>query len=188
MRKEILIGYILWTLFTIFGILKKNFEFLIYSATIIALLLLIHKADKHIKFSNLALNCFNVWLLMHIIGGFGSIGGIRMYDYMLIDLIGEPYNIFKYDQLVHYFCYVAMGLLMHDVVSKYVKKGTHAFALSLLAVLGACGIGATNEFIEFLAVAFLDSNGVGGYFNTALDIVFNTFGAITSAIIWHFRK
>lgn len=184
MKKEILVGYGLWIIFTFFGIFNRNFEFLIYSASIIVLLGIIHATDKYIGYSKLSLYFFDFWMLLHILGGYTFIAGIRTYDYIILNIVGDPFNILRFDQFVHLFCYIGMGLLMHDVVIKYAPKA-HKFAISLIAILAACGIGALNEFIEFFAVILLDTQGVGGYYNTALDIVFNTIGTtISSGIFW----
>jgi uncharacterized membrane protein YjdF len=189
MKKEILIGYMLLLIFTFFGIFNWNLEFLIYSVAILVLLLLITFADKYINFSSLALYFFDAWMVLHIIGGYTSIAGIRTYDYVIFNIVGDPFNILKFDQFIHLFCYIGMGLLMHDVVIRYAPKA-HKFAVSLIAILAACGIGALNEFIEFFAVVILDTQGVGGYYNTALDIVFNTIGASISSLIfwWNIKR
>ena len=55
-----------------------------------------------------------------------------------------------------------------------------------LIVLGGMGIGALNEIIEFAAVVIFGQTGVGGYWNTALDLVFNLLGAIAATIFIHF--
>ncbi|BBI65284.1 hypothetical protein HSBAA_65900 [Vreelandella sulfidaeris] len=43
--------------------------------------------------------------------------------------------------------------------------------------MAAQGVGAVNEMIEFIVVLLVPDNGVGGYYNTLLDIVFNFIGA-----------
>ena len=48
------------------------------------------------------------------------------------------------------------------------------------------GFGALNEVVEFAAVAFFGQTGVGGYWNTALDLVFNMLGAIVATIFIHY--
>jgi len=40
-----------------------------------------------------------------------------------------------------------------------------------------------NEIIEFAAVLMFPQTNVGGYVNTALDLVFNAGGAITAMVI-----
>ncbi len=45
------------------------------------------------------------------------------------------------------------------------------------------GLGVLNELIEFSAVLVFPDTNVGGYFNTALDLVFNTLGALAAAVL-----
>ena len=45
-----------------------------------------------------------------------------------------------------------------------------------------CGLGALNEIIEFIVTVFVPENNVGGYVNTALDLVFNLIGAVIAAV------
>ena len=40
------------------------------------------------------------------------------------------------------------------------------------------GMGALNEVVEFMAVLNAPETGVGGYFNTALDLTFNMLGVL----------
>ncbi len=47
------------------------------------------------------------------------------------------------------------------------------------------GLGAVNEIIEFIAVVVFPNTNVGGYVNTALDLVFNAAGAITAMVLVH---
>jgi uncharacterized membrane protein YjdF len=50
-------------------------------------------------------------------------------------------------------------------------------------VLGAMGLGALNEMIEFSAVLMVPDTNVGGYYNTALDLVFNALGAVIAMVL-----
>ena len=55
----------------------------------------------------------------------------------------------------------------------------------LIAILGAIGLGAVNEIIEFISVLLFPGNGVGGYVNNAIDLVFNTLGAVIAiGCVW----
>jgi putative membrane protein len=48
------------------------------------------------------------------------------------------------------------------------------------------GLGALNEMIEFSAVLMVPGTNVGGYYNTALDLVSNSIGAVIAiiAVAW----
>ncbi len=49
--------------------------------------------------------------------------------------------------------------------------------------LGAMGLGAVNEMVEFTAVLIVPDTNVGGYSNTALDLVFNAIGAVSAMLL-----
>ena len=72
--------------------------------------------------------------------------------------------------------------LLNPHLDKKIKH--NKILLSLIIILIASGIGAFNEIIEFFAVVFFNAaKGVGGYFNNALDLVFNLIGAIIASFI-----
>jgi putative membrane protein len=50
------------------------------------------------------------------------------------------------------------------------------------------GLSVVNELIEFAAVVVSPSTGVGGYVNTLLDLLFNTLGAVSGAVIHRLIK
>ena len=60
------------------------------------------------------------------------------------------------------------------------------FYVALLAI--GMGIGAGNEIAEFSAVLFIERTGVGGYYNTAWDLVFNSLGALLGVIVIAFQN
>lgn len=178
---------ILTTLFLLRYLLIGNYEFVIYASVLYIATFVIYKLAKKVTFSQWALWGYAIWAILHLFGGGLSVGGTRLYDLMLINIVGEPYNIFKYDQFVHFFCYVAIGLLLAEACKQLkILKGKFGYFVVMLAALG---IGALNEIIEFGAVVFLDAaEGVGGYYNTALDLVFNSIGAIVGVLLVRYTK
>ena len=57
-------------------------------------------------------------------------------------------------------------------------------ALFVFSVLAGLGIGALNEMIEFSMVVLANAGAaVGGYYNNALDLIFNFIGNIIGAWI-----
>ena len=53
----------------------------------------------------------------------------------------------------------------------------------MIAALASLGLSAINEIIEFSTVAFFNADGVGGYHNNALDLVFNLMGILLAIAI-----
>ena len=119
---------------------------------------------------------FNLWLVLHILGGLWPVNGSVLYSLVLIDIVGEPYSILKYDQIVHTYCYFIIALLLWQVVST-VKLDAPQWLLAALTVLAASGVGGMNEIVEFSATVLVPDTNVGGYENTAIDLVANFLGA-----------
>lgn len=183
-----IVNFFLAGLLTLLTIILQNYEFLLYAITVIILVAIIYRTDQYFKFNQLGLWLFNVWLVLHILGGLAYYQGVRFYDLVLLNLIGDPYYILKYDQFVHFFCYVVMSILMWNVVQKIAKKNANGIVVCVLTILAASSIGAANEIIEFLAVVAVGTEGVGGYTNTAIDLVANLLGAIAGTLYMYAKQ
>ena len=188
MKPPYIVSFFLAGLLTLLTIIFQNYEFLLYAITVIILVAAIYLTDRYFKFNQLGLWLFNVWLILHILGGLASYQGVRFYDLVLLDLIGDPYYILKYDQFVHFFCYVVMAILMWSVVQKIARKKANRVVVCVVTILAASSISAVNEIIEFLAVVALGADGVGGYTNTAIDLVANLLGAIAGTLYMYAKQ
>lgn len=179
MAKQFICGYTLTGALLLWSLISSNFEFLFYGITTLILVALLHTGNRHFNFGGKVLWGFNLWIILHILGGLLPIGNSVLYSFVIIELVPEPYSILKYDQLVHTYCYFIAALLMWKVVSTLCTE--HAqnsiISMSIITVLAATGIGGLNEIIEFLATVFIPDTNVGGYENTAIDIVSNFIGA-----------
>ena len=189
MRKQFICGYFFTCVLLLWSLISQNFEFLFYGITTLILVVLLYKGDQHFKFGAKVLWGFNIWIILHILGGLLPVGDSVLYSFVLIDLISEPYSILKYDQVVHFYCYFIAALLMWKVMSSINNadqsaQQTSFLSMAMITVLAATGIGGINEIIEFLATVFIPDTNVGGYENTAIDIVSNFLGACTAALFF----
>ncbi len=173
------INIALLALFSFIFISKKNLEFLIYVGVIIFFLLIIWMTRNKINYPPVVLWGLTVWSLLHMTGGGIYLGGKKVYELILFPLVGEPYNILKYDQFVHLFGFGIATLVMFYLIKPYlIKENIGKVALSVVMIMAGLGVGAFNEIIEFIITVIMPNSGVGGYENTALDLVSNLFGAI----------
>ncbi len=177
MKNEFISGYTLTGALLLWSLFSQNFEFLFYGLTTLILVVLLNTGDKHFQFGSKVLWGFNIWIILHILGGLLPVGDSVLYSFVIIDIIGEPYSILKYDQLVHAYCYFIAAHLLWGVVSKIAQEGASFISMAIVSVLAASGIGGLNEIIEFLATVFIPETNVGGYENTAIDIISNFLGA-----------
>ncbi len=173
---------------TLLTLILQNYEFLLYAVTVIILIIILYQTDQYFKFNKLGLWLFNIWLVLHILGGLASYDGVRFYDLILLDLVGEPYYILKYDQFVHFYCYIVIAMLMWSVIHSIVKQNISNTVACIITILAASSLGALNEIIEFLAFIMLGTEGVGGYVNTAIDLVANLLGAIVGTLYMNSKK
>jgi putative membrane protein len=174
--------------FLSYFIFNKNYEFSGYGLVVGVLFFVVIWADKYYKFPLTALWLFAIWVVLHMLGGSVYLNGTRLYDLVLFNIydathISPEFIILKYDQFVHAYCYVAFAVLVYFMLKVHMKPRQDK-ALITFTILAAVGIGLLNEVIEFGMVVFADAAaGVGGYYNTALDLVFNLIGAIIGAFL-----
>lgn len=179
--------YTFITIMLIYFATIGNYEFIGYAVVVGFIYYILLKADKKYDFPPSAVWFFAIWIVTHMLGGSVYIGGTRLYDLVLINFfngasINPEFIILKYDQLIHAYAYFAISILMYFVLKKHMKSNQGA-ALVTFTVLSAIGIGLLNEVIEFGMVVFADAaEAVGGYYNTALDLVFNLIGALIGPI------
>lgn len=158
---------------------RQNYEFLLYVGVIIFFLLLILFTNDRVNFPNNVLWSLTAWSLLHMSGGGIYVNGDKLYGLMLFPVVGDPYFIFRYDQFVHIVGFGAATLAMYYLLKPLLRQTAQKWAaLSIVVVMAGLGVGALNEIIEFLATVLVPETGVGGYINTALDLVADLVGAI----------
>lgn len=165
-------------IFAVRSLIMHNYEFLFYAVILSGFWGIIIKTDTRLNYPASTLVLLTLWLAAHLFGGTIYIGGTKLYDLMLIPIVGEPYHILKYDQAIHFFCYLVMTRFIFIPVSKMIRPEAPIWLIGIVTILAGSGIGCFNEIMEFFAViAFDAAKSVGDYTNTALDIVCNTLGA-----------
>lgn len=174
--------------FSFYYISIKNFEFLWYVAVLFFFIFLIGGTLHKTRLNPVSLWGLSIWGLLHMAGGGVKIASGVLYGLVLYPFIqnGEM-AILKYDQVVHAFGFAVATLVISELLAPYSKeKGKMFYFVSALAGMG---LGAINEIVEFVAVLVFPQTGVGGYYNTALDLVFNALGAgLMAVILWRLNK
>ena len=160
----------------------QNYEFLWYIATLLLFIGIIAGTLRSSHFPNWILWLLSFWGLLHMMGGGIPVDGSVLYAYVVYPFISDgEFLILKFDQIVHAFGFGVSAIVLQFLLKPRVSMTP--FWLGVVAVLGAMGLGCLNEIIEFAAVVALSETGVGGYYNIALDLVFNTIGAMVGATL-----
>ena len=136
------------------------------------------------------LAALSLWGLMHMAGGGVPMNGSVLYNLPLIPIIQTPdYMILKYDQFVHAYGFGVTAWVLWHLLRRHFPQTEDTWTILVFPALGAMGLGAVNEIIEFIAVLSVPDTNVGGYINTALDLCFNALGAVlagrTAIVIAH---
>ena len=187
MKEVLFIGGV-WVLYTIvFSIIfayQENYEFLFYVATeAIAVALIVIARLRGVSFTQSTLIALVIWGFLHFLGGvsLGEEGVI--YTFMVVDIIGDPYNILKYDQVVHFLGSIALTFAVYDILRRHLDFIVSRVGIVLVCISATLGFGALNEIIEFIATLLFTHVNVGGYVNNSLDHVFNLTGALVAGSI-----
>ena len=175
--------------FTIYYLSIKNYEFLWYVAVVVFFVFLIGSTLNKTEFDYTILWGLSLWGLLHMAGGGVRVGEGVLYAwriYPFVD-INPEFFILKFDQLVHAFGFGVATLVMFHLLKPAVNKGVSRRVVYFSAAMAGMGLGALNEIVEFIAVVVAEETGVGGYFNTALDLVFNFVGVLIAIMFVHLR-
>ncbi len=91
-------------------------------------------------------------------------------------------HILQFDHLVHsygsFIGTLALWALLAPTATESARRN-----LIVMCLLAGIGLGGINEMIEFLATIAHSGAHVGGYNNTGWDLVANTIGATTAALV-----
>ncbi|WP_343081580.1 DUF2238 domain-containing protein [Ostreiculturibacter nitratireducens] len=170
--------------FSVWFLTIGNYEFIWYIVTMVVMIALVGFNLRVAEFPVGLLWALTLWGLAHMAGGGVPVGDSVLYAKVLVPLTenGEL-TMLKYDQLVHAYGFGVTAWLLFHILRRNHPGMQGGWSIYVYPAIGSMGLGSVNEIIEFAAVVSMSETGVGGYFNTALDLVFNAAGAII-AVIW----
>jgi Predicted membrane protein (DUF2238) len=176
-------GYLFWG--GVYFIQDLNLEFVIYVGVIVAILGVVFSTVSYTAFPLWQLWLLSFWGLLHVLGGAvetvdGVLFAYRVYPFL--DLGGDFY-ILKYDQIVHMYLYGVVAIMAHHLFTAKWSEAKGCL-VATAAVLTSLGISALNEIMEFLIAVTVERNGVGGYENAMIDLIFNLAGAMVAIFFY----
>jgi putative membrane protein len=178
------IGYI--ASFTAWFLISGNYEFVVYVLTMLVLLTLIGRSLRSVEYPISMLWALSIWGLLHMAGGGVPVDGSVLYAVQILPITSAEgeLRLLKYDQIVHAYGFGVTAWLLWYLLKRHFPMLMDTKTSLLYPALASMGLGTVNEIIEFMAVLVVSDTNVGGYYNTALDLVFNALGAaIAMAII-----
>jgi len=160
-----------------------NFEFLYYISLMVVLIFLIIIFNKQLHLAFFILFNLSILGFLHLLGGNFYFWDLRLYDLYFIE------GFIRYDNVIHTYATFIGTIALYSLLSNFIDERIRQryIIFSIILILMAIGMGTIVELVEFLAVVFFNAQErVGGYFNNALDLFFNTVGAIAATIIIYF--
>jgi len=191
-NKGVLIFTLLYLIpFTIYFVSTCKGEFIWYSMIVIGLFFLVFLTLKKSQFNKGTIWSLSIWSLLHLAGGGIKVGSGVLYGLVLLPIYdggdGEMI-LLKYDQVIHAFGFGLCAYIIFHFLRRY-SQNPYRCGVYIIAALAGLGLGAVNEIAEFIAVILFPDNGVCGYVNTSLDLVFNAIGAIlVMTVVWFKNK
>lgn len=167
----------------------QNYEFLWYVAVLVFFAALVIATRRRSGFGNGILWGLSIWGFLHMAGGGVRIGDDVLYGLQLIPIggVGDAF-VLRFDQVVHAYGFAVATLVVHHLLTPYLSQKTNWKVVYPIIAVAGMGLGAVNEIVEFIAVVVFPSTGVGGYYNTALDLVFNAIGAVCAIVLIWYRR
>jgi putative membrane protein len=165
---------------------RGNWEFLIYVATLAILIAVIGANLRKAAFPLPMLWALSAWGFLHMAGGGVPVGDGVLYGAVLVPITSDGANeltLLKYDQVVHAYGYGVAAWVLRHLLIRHHPATRGSWTAVAFPVLASMGLGTVNEMIEFTAVLATPENGVGGYGNTMLDLVFNALGATVAVAV-----
>jgi len=164
--------------------LEGNGEFLAYIGQVVLLLLILMVTIRKTHFPVWLLTLLSVWAALHMAGGAVHVGDGVLYAYHFFHVVGSgDAYVLRYDQVVHFYGFFVATFVAYWLLLVQLKPAYRVGVVAFVAALAGMGFGALNEVIEFMAVLAAPDTGVGGYYNTAIDLVSNMLGALTAALV-----
>jgi predicted membrane protein DUF2238 len=184
--------------FSVLALKQGNTEFLMYALVMVGFISATMLLHLRVRFTPTALWLLALWGFLHMAGGTIPINPIYTDPYraastpddqptaaVLYALRYFP-NFLRYDQIVHTLGFFSATVACYEA-TRTLLNARRTFALACIAALMGIGLGALNEVIEFIAVLTIPDTNVGGYQNTAWDLVANTVGS-TLAGAWSITR
>lgn len=173
--------------FGLYYVRASNYEFLAYALSIIVIVGLLYATLHRSRFPTHIIAGITIWGILHMMGGSVQTTDGVLYAWRIFPFFdgGGEFFIIKFDQVVHAFLYGVVALMFLHLLHGVVGVRTHGTLIAVVAILASAGFGILNEIIEFAAVVALPETGVGGYYNTVLDLIFNLSGAIIAVLLFY---
>ncbi|MCW2740459.1 MAG: hypothetical protein JWR45_881 [Blastococcus sp.] len=164
------------------GIATGQANWPVYALVVLGGAAVVARIHLRVRLSAPTIWGLTAFALGHLAGGMVPVGGGVLYQLWLVD------DVLRYDNLQHAVGFGFVGRAIWETLSHRLappERDRPGIAMWIVA-LGAAAAGAVNEIVEYVLTLVLPEHQVGGYDNTARDLIANLLGGL--AVGWWTRR
>ena len=164
------------------GIATGQDNWLVYAVVVLGGAAVVARMHVRVGLSTPTIWGLVAFALGHLAGGMVPVGDGVLYQLWLVD------GVLRYDNLQHAVGFGFVGRAMWEALQDRLapsERDRPSIAMWIV-VLAAAAAGAVNEIVEYLLTLVLPEHQVGGYDNTARDLIANLLGGL--AVGWWTRR
>jgi hypothetical protein len=164
------------------GIATGQDNWPVYAVVVLGGAAVVTRVHVRVGLSTTTLWGLVAFALGHLAGGMVPVGDGVLYQLWLVD------GVLRYDNLQHAVGFGFVGRAIWEALDHRLappERDRPGIAMWIV-VLGAAAAGAVNEIVEYLLTLVLPEHQVGGYDNTARDLIANLLGGL--AVGWWTRR
>ena len=163
------------------GIATGQANWPVYAAVVLGGAAVVTRIHLRVGLSTVTIWGLVAFALGHLAGGMVPVGDGVLYQLWLVD------GVLRYDNLQHAVGFGFVGRAVWETLQHRLaplERDRPGIAMWVV-VLAAAAAGAVNEIVEYLLTRVLPEHRVGGYDNTARDLIANLLGGL--AVGWWTR-
>ena len=164
------------------GIVTRQDNWPVYAVVVLGGAALIARIHVRVRLSTPTIWGLVAFALGHLAGGMVPVGDGVLYQLWLVD------GVLRCDNLQHAVGFGFTGRAIWETLQHRLappERDRPGIAMWIV-VLAATAAGAVNEVVEYLLTQVLPEHQVGGYDNTARDLIANLLGGL--AVGWWTRR
>ncbi|MDT0274512.1 hypothetical protein [Blastococcus goldschmidtiae] len=156
------------------GIATGQDNWPVYAGVVLAGAAVVARVHVRAGLSTATIAGLVAFALGHLAGGMVPVGDGVLYQWWLVD------GVLRYDNVQHAVGFGFVGRAIWETLRPRLapSPGDLPAVTRWVVVLGAAAAGAVNEIAEYLLTLVLPEHQVGGYDNTARDLIANLVGGL----------
>lgn len=150
----------------------------VYAGVVVLGAVVVAAVHMRVGFSSPTIWGLVAFALGHLAGGMVPVGSGVLYEQWLVG------RVVRYDNVQHAVGFGFVGRAVWETLRRAVAGAHEPRRIAgVLVLLAGVAAGALNEIVEYALTLILPETNVGGYDNTARDLIANLVGSAAAAFV-----